>query len=305
LFRRFTPRNDKKKENNMNECCLKIAVPNKGRLSEDVMNLLQRAGLTISKSERTLYATTHDGNYTIIFVRTQDIPNFVSDGVTDLGITGQDIIAEVGVPVEDIMPLNFGGCRMVVAAKEENPANNAEELPDGVKIATSFPNIAKNYFNSLGKKVHITEVTGATEVTPQLGLADVIVDITSSGSTLRNNKLKIIDQILTSTATIIGRPGIKDEQKDKINAFVRAVKSALDAEEKKYLMANLPKSSLDRVKEFMPGISSPTVSQLWGNDKEVAIHVVIEKKKVYENIEKLKQLGATGILIMTVDQLVP
>lgn len=289
----------------MNECCLKIAVPNKGRLSEEVMNLLQRAGLTISKNERTLYATTQDGHYTIIFVRTQDIPNFVSDGVTDLGITGQDIIAEVDVPVEEIIDLNFGHCKMIIATKEESTANSAEDLPDGIKIATSFPNIAKKYFEKLGKKVHITEVTGATEVTPQLGLADVIVDITSSGSTLRNNKLKIIGEILQSKATIIGRPGIKAEQENKINAFIRAIKSALDAEGKKYLMANLPKSSLPKVKEFMPGLSSPTVSQLWGNDDQVAIHVVIEKKKVYENIEKLKQLGATGILIMTVDQMVP
>ena len=289
----------------MNECCLKIAVPNKGRLSEDVMDLLQRAGLTISKNERTLYATTQDGNYTIIFVRTQDIPNFVSDGVTDLGITGQDIIAESEVPVEDIMDLNFGHCKMIVATKEDSSANRPEDLSDGVKVATSFPNIAKKYFDKLGKKVHITEVTGATEVTPQLGLAEVIVDITSSGSTLRNNKLKIIGEILQSKAVIIGRPGIKEEQKGKINAFIRAVKSALDAEEKKYLMANLPKASLSKVKDFMPGITSPTVTMLLDNDNDVAIHVVIEKKKVYENIEQLKQLGATGILIMTVDQMVP
>lgn len=289
----------------MNESCIKIAVPNKGRLSEDVIDLLQRAGLAISKNDRTLYATTQDGKHTLIFVRTQDIPSFVSDGVTDLGITGQDIIAECGVPIDEIIDLNFGHCRMVIATKEESSVTKPEELPDGIKIATSFPNITKNYFEKLGKQVHIIEVTGATEVTPQLGLSDVIVDITSSGSTLRNNKLKIIGEILQSKATIIGRPGIKEEQKDRINAFIRAIKSALDAEEKKYLMANLPKTSLAKVKDFMPGLTSPTVSQLWENDAEVAIHAVIEKKKVYENIEKLKQLGATGILIMTVDQMVP
>lgn len=194
---------------------------------------------------------------------------------------------------------------MIVAIKEESLVNRPEDLPDGIKIATSFPNIAKNYFDKLGKKVHITVVTGATEVTPQLGLADVIVDITSSGSTLRNNKLKIIGEIMQSKAVIIGRPGIKAEQSDKINAFVRAIKSALDAEEKKYLMANLPKASLAKIKDFLPGVTSPTVTKLLDNDNDVAIHVVIEKKKVYENIEKLKQLGATGILIMTVDQMVP
>jgi len=289
----------------MNESCLKIAVPNKGRMAEDIMDLLQRAGLTISKNERTLSATTHDGNYTVIFVRTQDIPNFVSDGVTDFGITGQDIVAESDVPVEDILELNFGDCRMIVAISETSPINNVEDLPTGVKVATSFPNIARKYFNQLGKNVQITEVTGATEVIPQLGLAEVIVDITSSGSTLKNNKLKIIGEILQSKATVIGRPGIKEQQKDKINSFVRAVKSALDAEDKKYLMANIPKSSLDKVRELMPGLKSPTVSQLWGNDDEVAIHIVVEKKKVYKKIDKLKQLGASGILIMTVDQMIP
>ena len=289
----------------MSECCLKIAVPNKGRLSEDTMDLLERAGLRISKKERTLYATTQDGNYTVIFLRTQDIPSFVNEGVTDLGVTGQDIIEECDLPLDSIIDLNFGYCKMVVAVKEETPVNRAEDFPDGIKIATSFPNIARKYFEKLGKKVHVTEVSGATEVIPRLGLADVIVDITSSGSTLKNNKLKIIGEILESKATIIGRPGIKEEQKEKINGFIRAIKSALDAEEKKYLMANIPKASLEKVKQFMPGLTSPTITMLLDNDKDVAIHVVIEKKKVYENIEQLKQLGATGILIMTVDQMVP
>lgn len=289
----------------MNENSLKIAVPNKGRMSEDIMSLLGRAGLNISKNERTLYATTHNGNYSLIFVRTQDIPSFVSEGVTDLGITGEDITEEAGMPVEEILGLNFGHCRMIVATREESPINDAKDLPNGVKIATSFPNITKKYFDKLGIKVDIKEVTGATEVIPRLGLADVIVDITSSGSTLKNNKLKIIGQILTSRATVIGRPGLKEEKTAQINSFVRALKSALDAEEKKYLMANLPKSSLDKVKSFLPGLSSPTVSQLWGNDEDVAIHVVVEKKSVYDNIETLKELGASGILIMTVDQMIP
>lgn len=289
----------------MKENCLKIAVPNKGRLSEDVTDLLERAGLSISKNDRTLYATTRDGNYTLVFLRTQDIPDFVNSGVTDLGITGQDIIEERDLPLDDIIELNFGHCKMVVAVKEESSVNKVEDIPDGTRIATSFPEITKKYFKKLGKKIHVKEVSGAVEVIPRLGLADIIVDITSSGSTLKNNKLKIVGEILQSKAAVIGSPGIKEEKKDQINAFIRAIKSALDAEEKKYLMANLPKTSLEKVKEHMPGLTSPTVTMLLNNDKDVAIHVVIEKKQVYENIEQLKQLGATGILIMTVDQMVP
>ncbi len=289
----------------MNNNGLKIAVPNKGRLSEETLELFSRADLSVKKSDRKLYASTPDENYTLIFVRTQDIPNFINSGVMDIGITGQDIVAESCVNVEEAMQLNFGFCKMVVAAKEDSHINSAKELPDNTKIATSFPNITKNYFEKLNKKVNITEVCGATEITPKLGLADVIVDITSSGSTLRNNGLKIIGEIMQSSAVIIARPGLQAEKPEKLESFLRIVKSALDAEEKKYLMANIPKAALTEVKKIIPGLKSPTVVGLLDNDDEVAIHVVVNKKTIYENIDRLKQLGATGILVMTVDQMIP
>ena len=289
----------------MDENRIKIAVPNKGRLFDETIDLLERAGMEITKSDRKLYANTHDGNYTLIFVRTQDIPSFVTDGVMDIGITGQDIVAEVGAKVDEVLELGFGGCRMVVAIAEDSPYNRAEDLPDNMKIATSFPNIARNYFNKLNKKVQITEVCGSTEITPKLGLADIIVDITSSGSTLKSNNLKIIGEIMSSKATIITKPGFKQEQPEKLEAFLRAVKSAIDAEEKKYLMANIPRAALPEVKKVIPGLKAPTVVGLLDNEDEVAIHVVVNKKNIYDNIGKLKQLGATGILIMTVDQMIP
>lgn len=289
------------------EKSLKIAIPNKGRLSEDVLDLLQRAGLSISrqKNSRTLFTTTHDGKYTIIFVRTQDIPSFVSNGVTDLGFTGYDIVQETQKTIEPIMDLNFGACTMVIATKEDSPYDNVYAIPENTKIATSFPNITKKFFDGLGKTVNITEVCGATEIMPQLGLADVIVDITSTGSTLKSNKLKIIGEILKSQAVIIGRPGIKEEEQNEITAFCRAIKSAIDAEEKKYLMANIPKKALSGIKNLLPGLSSPTVIDLYNEEDKVAIHVVVDKSTIYNNIDKLKKLGATGILIMTVDQMIP
>jgi len=288
-----------------NEQCLKIAIPNKGRLSEDTLSLFERAGITIDKSSRQLYATTRDGNYSIIFVRTQDIPNFVRDGVADLGVTGQDVIAECDANADEIIELGFGRCKMVVAAKEESSINSIKDLPDSVKVATSFPAVAKKYFEKNGKKVHITEVCGATEIMPKLGLADIIVDITSSGSTLKTNNLKVIGDIMDSQAVVIARPGLKKDEATKLESFVRVVKSALDAEEKKYLMANIPKAALNEVKNIIPGLKSPTVIGLLDNEDEVAIHVVVNKKTIYENIDRLKQLGATGILILTVDQMIP
>lgn len=285
---------------------LKIAVPNKGRMSEKMLDLLKRSGLGVAdKNERCLCTQTENEHYSVIFLRTQDIPKFISNGTADVGFTGIDVVEENGQNVDRLLDLDFGYCKMVVALKEEDPYQTVEDLPDNIKVVTSFPNIARKYFESKGKKAIITEVAGATEITPRLGLADVIVDITSSGSTLKMNKLRIIDEILESSATIIGRPGVKEEKKDEIETFIRAIKSAITAENKKYLMANIPKKSLPKVKDFLPGLTSPTVVTLLDNDEEVAIHVVINKNEVYSSVDKLKKLGATGILILSTDQVIP
>ena len=285
---------------------LKIAVPNKGRMSEKMLDLLKRSGLGVAdKNERCLCTQTENEHYSVIFLRTQDIPKFISNGTADVGFTGIDVVEENGQNVDRLLDLDFGYCKMVVALKEEDPYQTVEDLPDNIKVVTSFPNIARKYFESKGKKAIITEVAGATEITPRLGLADVIVDITSSGSTLKMNKLRIIDEILESSATIIGRPGVKEEKKDEIETFIRAIRSAITAENKKYLMSNIPKKSLPKVKDFLPGLTSPTVVTLLDNDEEVAIHVVINKNEVYSSVDKLKKLGATGILILSTDQVIP
>lgn len=284
---------------------LRIAIPNKGRLSEKIYELLSNAGLNFpSKSERTLQVTTRDGKYSLIFVRTQDIPKFVEDNVADIGFTGFDIVTETQVDVDKIMDLDFGQCDMVIAVKEEDPYNSAAELPEEIKVATSFPNIAKEYFDKLGKKAKIIEVSGATEITPRLGLSNVVVDITSSGSTLKSNKLKIIDKILSSSAVIIARKGLSEDQKQKTESLLRALNAVIDAREKKYLMAHVPKAALDEIKNFLPGLSSPTVMPLMGDDNNVVIHVVVDADMVYDSIQHLKALGGQGILIMTVDQMV-
>lgn len=284
---------------------LKIAIPNKGRLSEKIYELLSNAGLCFpSKSERTLQVTTKDGKYSLIFVRTQDIPRFVQDGVADIGFTGFDIVKEEGASVNKIMDLDFGQCEMVVAVKEEDKFKSAADLPSEIKVATSFPNIAKAYFKKLGKKAKVIEVSGATEITPRLGLSNVVVDITSSGETLKSNKLKIIDKIMTSTAVVISRKGLSEVQKKNTNTLLVALKSVLDAREKKYLMAHVPKANLEKIKKFLPGLSSPTIMPLMNDEKNVVIHVVVDTDKVYDSIGHLKELGGQGILIMTVDQMV-
>lgn len=283
---------------------LRIAVPNKGRMSEKMLDLLERAGINLlDKNDRCLSTKTEDGRYSVIFLRTKDIPKFVQNGTADIGFTGIDVVEEADSNVDKIMDLDFGKCDMIVAVKDEDPYKIPQDLPDNVKVVTSFPNIAKKYFDKLGKKANIIEVAGATEITPRLGLADVIVDITSTGSTLKMNKLRMIDSFLKSSATIIGRPGITKEHPDEIETFIRALKSAILAEEKKYLMANFPKKSIESIKDL--GIKSPTVTNLIGNDEEVAIHIVINKNDVYSIVDRLKKLGASGILILSVDQVMP
>ncbi len=284
---------------------LKIAIPNKGRLSTKIYELLNNAGLSFgTKDERCLKIATRDGKYSLIFVRTQDIPRFLDAKVADVGFTGWDVVTEVGVELDKIKEFDFGYCEMVVAVKDDDPYKTVQDLPNEINVATSFPNIAKKYFEKLGKKAHVIEVSGAVEITPSLGLSDVVIDITSTGSTLKSNRLRIIDKILNSSAVVVARKNLEEDKQKKLNSLIRALNSVIDAQDKKYLMVHVPKDKIDEVKSFMPGLSSPTVTQLWGDSENVVIHVVVDKDKVYDSIDHLKAIGGKGILILTVDQMV-
>ena len=284
---------------------LKIAIPNKGRLSTKIYELLNNAGLSFgTKDERCLKIATRDGKYSLIFVRTQDIPRFLDAKVADVGFTGWDVVVEEGVELDKVKDFDFGACEMVVAVKDEDTYKTPSDLPNEINVATSFPNIAKRYFESLGKKAKIIEVSGAVEITPSLGLSDVVIDITSTGSTLKSNRLRIIDKILKSTAVIVARKNLEEDKQKKLNSLIRALDSVIDAQEKKYLMVHVPKNKIEEVKSFIPGLSSPTVTQLWGDSENLVIHVVVDNDKVYDSIDHLKSIGGKGILILTVDQMV-
>lgn len=284
---------------------LKIAIPNKGRLSEKIYDLLNRAGLSFEKKgERELCVNTQDKKYSLIFVRTQDIPHFLDANAADIGFTGYDILREEGIDLDIIKKLDFGYCRMVVAIKDDSPYKSAAEMPNEIKIATSFPNLAKKYFEDLGKNPKIIEIAGAVEITPSLGLSDAIVDITSTGATLKSNHLKIIDEILESTAIIVSRKDLSEEKQEKVKSLLRAIESVIDASQKKYLMAHVPLDKMDEIRSFMPGLSAPTVMKLYDDPNHVVIHVVIDASEVYDSIDHLKKIGGQGILIMTVDQMV-
>ncbi|MCE5296923.1 MAG: ATP phosphoribosyltransferase [Euryarchaeota archaeon] len=285
---------------------LKMAIPNKGRLNEKSVQMLNQAGLEFDDAdERKLYANVKRRDLSVMFLRASDIVRFVHSGAVDMGITGKDLVLEQDADVKLLDELNFGHCRLSVAAPEGSGIDTVDDVKDGMTVATSFPSMTKRYFAKLGKKVQIEQISGAAEITPHLGVAQIIVDLVSSGSTLKMNRLKEIAVIAESQAVVIANKKAYKEQKEQMEEIVSAIRSVLDAENKKYLMADVPTSKLDDIRKFFPGIAGPTVMNIMDRTDIVAIHVVIDKDKVYDAIVRLKKMGATGILITPIDRMVP
>ena len=284
---------------------LRIAVPNKGRLNERAVELLVKSGLDLGEGwGRKLYVKVLNKDIEVIFVRAQDIPTFISSGAVDIGITGQDQIANAGVDVEEILPLDFGHCRLSVAVPESCPYRDVKDIPDGSRVATSFVNITRRFFESQGKDVKVIEVTGAAEIMPYMNVSDFIVDLVSSGSTLKTNRLVEIHPILYSQAVAIASKTSLENHRDEIYDITNAIKSVMNAESKKYLMADIPKDRLKDVQSMFPGLAGPTVMNIAGRDDMVAIHVVIDARDIYDAVNSLQKLGGKGILPLPIDRLV-
>ena len=284
---------------------LRMAVPNKGRLSERAVELLVKSGLDLGEDwGRRLYIKVRNKDMEVLFVRAKDIPSFVESGAVDLGITGQDQIADAEADVEEVLPLDFGHCRLSVAVPESCPYREIKDIPDGSRVATSFVNVTNKYFESAGKKVKVIEVTGAAEIMPYMNVSDFIVDLVSSGSTLKTNRLVEIQPIIYSQAVAIANKKSLKQHKDAINDITNAMKSIMTAESKKYLMADIPKDKLSKVQSMFPGLAGPTVMNIAGRDDMVAIHVVIDNKDIYDAVNALQKLGGKGILTLPIDRLV-
>jgi len=285
---------------------LKLAIPNKGRLSDDAIRLLRRAGVHLrGSSDRKLFASALDGRIQVLYLRAQDIPSFVADRTVDAGITGLDVVREAGHGLDERLDLGFGRCRLVAAVPDDHPAREVADLADGVRIATSFPNLTRAHFAALGKQAKVTEVSGACEVTPMLGVADAITDLTSSGSTLLMNHLRPIGTLLESTCHLVTAPDVDPEVADELDRIVFALQSVVAAQDKRYLLADVPRAALDEIRAFLPGLAGPTVVELAGRDDWVAIQVVVDEADVYDAVHRLQGLGGKGILIVPIDRLVP
>lgn len=286
---------------------VRVALPNKGRLADKAVALLEQAGLKAAfRGERALVAELGQ-DFQALFVRAADIPEYVADGAAEVGITGADLVAESGRDVAEVLDLGFGLCRLAVAVKDESPASSASELPGGTRVATSFPNVARRYFRELGISIEIAPVSGATEIAPHLGVADAIVDLVSTGSTLRMNNLREVDTIMTSTARLVAGPSAaRDPGTERAVAELgTALESVLRAEARRYLMANVPRARLDEVRKIIPGINGPTIVEVLDGDAWVAAHAVVEADQVYQTIARLKEVGAEGILVTRIERLMP
>ncbi|TSD16022.1 ATP phosphoribosyltransferase [Haloglomus irregulare] len=284
---------------------MRIAVPNKGRLHEPTLALLERAGLHVEDgSDRKLYADTVDPDVQVLFARAADIPAYVADGAAAVGVTGLDQVREHGADLPELLDLEFGRCRLVLAAPEDGPVASTADL-DGGTVATEFPRVTRTFFRGTAVDPEIVEVSGATELTPHVDMADAIVDITSTGTTLRMNRLAEIEEVLASSARLFADP---DRVGDgKVQQLRTALGSVLAAEGKRYLMMNVPGDRLSEVESVIPGMGGPTVMEVDNGADDgdaVAVHVVVDEREVFETITRLKEAGASDILVTEIERLV-
>jgi ATP phosphoribosyltransferase len=285
---------------------IRIALPNKGRLAEGARELLERAGLAFEVRERSLQASL-GGEFTALFVNARDIPEFVADGAADLGITGGDLVAESGRPVAMLLDLGFGRCRLAVAARDDSGISRIEDIPAGARVATVFPNLTRRFFEDLGCPITVVPVSGAAEIAPHLGVADIIVDLVSTGSTLKVNGLVEVEPVLESAAQLIARRELLADETGARRAreLVAALESVLRAQNQRYLMANVPKHALDEIKRILPGINGPTILDVLDGGEFVAAHAVVDQRDIYRTIAELKEVGAQGILVTRIERLMP
>ncbi|MEW6225469.1 MAG: ATP phosphoribosyltransferase [Chloroflexota bacterium] len=282
---------------------LRLAVPNKGRLVEPTLGLLHDAGLVFEEHDRSLVARVQNHPLDILFVRTGDVIEFVADGVADAGVTGIDILAESGVDLPRLRDLGYGRCRLAAAVPSDSPYQAIEDLA-GVRVATSHPNVARGFFAGQGIAVEVIPLSGAVEVAPRLGLADAIVDLVSTGSTLAMNGLRPVGDILASEATLVASPAATTQRPDELDGIVTMLGSVIAARGRKYLMMNAPATRLLELEDLLPGLESPSVIPL-AHAGMIAIHAVVGADEVWGLLPRLKGAGASGILVLPIEKILP
>ena len=283
-------------------CLLRIAVQAKGRLFEETMALLEESDIKLSTTKRTLLVQSSNFPVEVLFLRDDDIPQSVATGVADLGIVGENEFVEKGEDAEVIKRLGFSKCRLSLAMPKDVDYPGVEWF-NGKKIATSYPVILENYMKTKGVNAEVHVITGSVEVAPGIGLANAIFDIVSSGSTLVSNRLKEVEVVMKSEALLIGNKNMCDEKKEILNELLFRMNAVKTAEDKKYVLMNAPKDKLEEIVAVLPGMKSPTVMPL-AQEGWCSVHTVLDEKRFWEIIGKLKALGAEGILVLPIEKMI-
>ena len=281
---------------------LRIAVQSKGRLFEETMALLQEADIKIPSSKRILLVQSSNFPVEVLFLRDDDIPQSVASGVADLGIVGENEFVERNEDAEIVKRLGFSKCRLSLAIPKDVDYPGLSWF-EGKKIATSYPGILERFMEANGIKTDIHVITGSVEIAPGISLADAIFDIVSSGSTLVSNRLKEVEVVMKSEALLIGNKNLSEEKKEILKELLFRIEAVKAAEDKKYVLMNIPTDKLPEIIEVLPGMKSPTVMPL-AQDGWSSVHTVLDQKRFWEIIEKLKALGAEGILVLPIEKMI-
>ena len=281
---------------------LRIAVQSKGRLYEDTMNLLSEADIKVSSSKRTLLVQSTNFPLEVLYLRDDDIPQSVATGVADIGVVGENEFVERGESADIITRLGFSKCRLALAIPKEIQYTGLEWF-NGKKIATSYPHILRRFMEEHQIDIEIHVITGSVEISPGIGLADGIFDIVSSGSTLISNNLREVEVVMRSEALFIGNQHLDDVKKATLEELLFRIGAVRQAEDKKYVRMNVPKDKLQEIIEVLPGLKSPTIIPL-ADEQWCSVHTVLDQKRFWEIIGRLKNLGAQGILVTPIEKMV-
>ncbi len=279
---------------------LKIAIQKSGRLNERSVELLKNCGLNFENYKSSLISPVSNFPLEILFLRDDDIPEYVQDGIADLGIVGENVIQETQVEVSYLQRLGFGKCSLKIAVPNNSNINEVADL-NGRSIATTYPNILAKHLQDLNITADIRTISGSVEISPGLGLADAICDLVSTGGTLKSNGLKPFADVMNSEAILIGGKG--SENDILIQELIQRIQSVLRAKETKYVVLNVERANLDRVLALLPGVKSPSVVPL-AESEWVAVHTVIPERDFWDRISQLKQAGAQGIVVMPIEKII-
>jgi ATP phosphoribosyltransferase len=281
---------------------IKLAIQKSGRLSEKSLEIIQECGIHFSSSTRRLVNKCSNFPMEILYLRDDDIPGYVADGVADIGIVGENVLLEKQKSVTIEKRLGFSRCRLSLAVPKGDDYNHVKDL-EGKYIATSYPNILKKYFKDQGVNADVHEISGSVEIAPGIGLADAICDIVSTGSTLLSNGLKEVEVILQSEAILFASNNLDTEKRKLLDQLIFRIESVNKARKNKYIVLNAPKSSVENIKRILPGMKSPTVTPL-ATEGWFSISSVIAEDYFWEIIEQLKAEGAEGILVMPIEKMI-